>query len=697
MVGLLPILLLSQLVLLPDFSSSLPLCTDLRPPFIHKTPLAFCPYNGTVCCDSAKDLGLQKQFQAMNISSPLCASLLKSILCATCDPYSSELYKTEPGTQPIPILCNSTASSKSENSFCSTVWNECQNVSISNSPFAPSLQGRAGGPINSSSPKTLSQLWQAESDFCNAFGGTSNNKLLCFNGEPVSLKNISETLNPPKGLCLEKIADGGYINMVAHPDGSNRAFFNDQPGKIWLATVPQQGSGEPLGLNESDPFVDLSDKVHFDPSFGMLGLAFHPKFASNGRFFASYNCDKVKSPDCSGTCSCNSDVSCDPSKISSTPNAQPCQYHSVIAEFTANGTTSDPSSARSAKPSEVRRIFTMGLPATANHGGQILFGPDDGYLYFMMGDGGVRGDPYGFSQNKKSLLGKIMRLDIDNIPSKEEMSKLGLWGSYSIPKDNPYSNVKEMKPEIWALGFRNPWRCSFDAERPSYFLCGDVGENKYEEVNVVTKGGNYGWSVYEGRTLFKSQQSSTGNTSANSIVDAIFPVMGYYHSDINKKPGSAAISGGFIYRSTTDPCMYGSYLYGDLYATAIWAAVENPTNSGNYTTTKIPFSCAGDSPIQCSSIPGSTTPSLGYIYSFAQDNNKDIFILTSNGVYRAIRPSRCNYACSKENVTETAAPRPSPSPSSSYGNKLIGSDGVLLISLALFFVIALCKVETVLL
>lgn len=138
-------------------------------------------------------------------------------------------------------------------------------------------------------------------------------------------------------------------------------------------------------------------------------------------------------------------------------------------------------------------------------------------------------------------------------------------------------------------------------------------------------------------------------------------------------------------------------MYGDLYATAIWAAVENPTNSGNYTTTKIPFSCAGDSPIQCSSIPGSTTPSLGYIYSFAQDNNKDIFILTSNGVYRAIPPSRCNYACSKENVTETAAPRPSPSPSSSYGNKLIGSDGVLLISLALFFVIALCRVETVLL
>ena len=118
----------------------------------------------------------------------------------------------------------------------------------------------------------------------------------------------------------------------------------------------------------------------------------------------------------------------------------------------------------------------MGLPFTSHHAGQILFGPSDGYLYFMMGDGGGGADPYNFSQNKKSLLGKIMRLDVDNIPSASEISKRGLWGNYSIPKDNPFREDKELEPEIWAVGLRNPWRCSFDSSRPSYFMCADVGQ-----------------------------------------------------------------------------------------------------------------------------------------------------------------------------------------------------------------------------
>ncbi|KAF6137494.1 hypothetical protein GIB67_031773 [Kingdonia uniflora] len=119
-----------------------------------------------------------------------------------------------------------------------------------------------------------------------------------------------------------------------------------------------------------------------------------------------------------GRCSCNSNVNCDPSKLGPDNGGQPCQYHSVISEFTANGTTSKPSSATRANPSEVRKIFTMGLPFSGHHARQILFGPDDGYLYFMMGVGGSKGDPYNFAQNKKFLLGKIMRLDIDNIPSE---------------------------------------------------------------------------------------------------------------------------------------------------------------------------------------------------------------------------------------------------------------------------------------
>ncbi|KMT07170.1 hypothetical protein BVRB_6g154950 [Beta vulgaris subsp. vulgaris] len=671
MAGFAAILLILQWLLLSQPSYSLPLCTDFRAPTKIKTPLGFCPYDGTTCCDSTKDLQLQKQFQRMNISDTTCASLVKSILCATCDPFAAEIFKAKAGNQqqkvqPIPGLCNSTdsgashSSKQSTSSFCSTVWNTCKDISISNSPFAPSLQG--GAPI-SSNLSTLADLWQSEDTFCDVFGSPSGNDSVCFAGESIKLNNdSSETDVPAKGLCLEKIGTGSYISMAPHPDGSNRAFFSNLPGKIWLGTIPEQDSGEKLDLDESDPFVDLTDQVLFDTIFGMLGIAFHPDFARNGRFFASYNCDRIKSPECVGRCACNSDVDCDPSKFNSSGSSTPCQYQSVIAEYTANGTASDPSVMQSGQPTEVRRIFTMGLPSSNNHGGQILFGPEDGYLYVMMGDGGGRDDPYKFSQNKKSILGKILRLDVDTIPSEKEIG-LGLWGNYSVPRDNPYSEDKELAPEIWAMGFRNPWRCSFDAERPSYFVCGDVGQDQYEEIDVVTKGGNYGWNIYEG--IIPSSTGNDTNTSSLATQNLILPVAGYTHSAINKKTGSAAISGGFFYRSETDPCMSGRYLYGDLYASNIWAATENPRNSGNFSTAAMPFSCGQESPLECGSAPGTTLPALGYIYSFGQDNRKDVLILASSGVYRVVRPSRCNYTCSKEIVRPATGPSPTQSSPSS--------------------------------
>ncbi|KAK4842244.1 hypothetical protein QYF36_018325 [Acer negundo] len=479
-----------------------------------------------------------------------------------------------------------------------------------------------------------------ETNFCNTYGGSK-----CFDGEKVVL-NKCDTRFPSRGLCLEKIGNGSYLNMVAHPDGSDRAFFANQAGKIWLATIPEQGLGGTLGLDESSPFMDLTDQVHFHNSFGLMGLAFHPNFTRNGRFFASFNCDRIKTPGCSGKCSCNSDVNCDPLKLaassSSSGSVQPCRYYKLIAEFTANVTASDISMATRAKPSEVRRIFSLGLPIAFNHGGQILFGPADGYLYAMLGDGGIEEDIYNFSQNKKSLLGKILRLDIDNMPI--ESGIVDQWGSYSIPQDNPFSEDNELQPEIWARGLRNPWRCSFDSQRPLYFICADAGQDEYEEVDIITKGGNYGWNVYEGPFLFNSSHSSAIST------DLIFPVLGYKHSDVNNNV-SASICGGYFYRSMTDPCLYGSYLYGDLYGSAIWSAVENPTNSGNFTTTLLPFSCAHDSPIQCKYVPESSLPDLRYIYSFGEDNRKEIYVLANNGVYRVVRPSRCNYTCPKEIVT----------------------------------------------
>nr|GMC56309.1 HIPL1 protein-like [Ipomoea batatas] len=681
-------------LLLPVFP--LPLCTNSEAPLPHKDPLKFCPYNGTSCCNSADDLRIQKQFQVMNISNSACAALVKSVLCAECDKFSAELFRISSVPRQVPVLCNSTASSVSTqtiqdtNDFCSNVWKTCQNASITNSPFAASLKGQVPAPVKSNVTK-LMDLWQSEADFCNVFGGASGDGSVCFDGEPVAL-NSTAPPSPPGGLCLERIGNNAYLNMAAHPDGSTRAFFSNQEGKIWLATIPEVGSGGSLELDEASPFVDLSDEVHFDTQFGLMGIAFHPKFSQNGRFFASFNCDKQKWPGCAGRCACNSDVNCDPSKLPPDSGAQPCQYQTVIAEFTANGTASKPSEAKSANAHEVRRIFTMGLPFTSHHGGQILFGPD-GYLYFMMGDGGGAGssDPYNFAQNKKSLLGKIMRLDIDNIPSATEVAKLGLWGNYSIPKDNPYTDDKELQPEIWALGFQNPWRCSFDSARPSYFMCADVGQDHYEEVDLVTKGGNYGWRVYEGPFRFTPPMSPGGNTSVDSITP-ILPVMGYNHSDVNKNIGSASITGGYFYRSTTDPCMYGRYLYADLYGGAIWAGSETPEDSGVFSPTLISFACSHDSPMNCSLVPGSSVPALGYIFSFGEDNNKDIYILASSGVYRVVPPSKCNISCSKENTSAVPSTQGSSGPVSSPPSEAPLSAGlynnlvVLLLSLCLLLV-----------
>uniref|UniRef100_A0A0E0GS58 Glucose/Sorbosone dehydrogenase domain-containing protein n=1 Tax=Oryza nivara TaxID=4536 RepID=A0A0E0GS58_ORYNI len=671
---------------------ALPLCTDSRAPVpLNGTTLGFCGGGGSgssSCCGAADDAALRKRFEAMNVSDAACAGVVKSVLCAKCNPYSAELFNSSSKIRMVPVLCNGSASASSTQSkdstqdYCKLVWETCKNVTILNSPFQSPLQG--GATLPSSSSK-LTDVWQSENDFCTSFGGSSDNQSVCLNGNEVSF-STSEPSPSPKGVCIERIGNGTYLNMAPHPDGSNRVFLSSQAGKIWLATVPEQGSGGILQFDEASPFIDLTDEVHFDSEFGLMGIAFHPKFATNGRFFVSYNCDRTQSSNCAGRCSCNSDVNCDPSKLGSDNGAQPCQYQVVVAEYSAKVSSSNVSEATSANPSEVRRIFTMGLPYTAHHGGQILFGPTDGYLYLMMGDGGNKGDPFNFSQNKRSLLGKIMRLDVDGVQSQSQIINQSLWGNYSVPKDNPFSDDRDLQPEIWALGLRNPWRCSFDSERPSYFYCADVGQDLYEEVDLISKGGNYGWRAYEGPYIYHPEWTPGGNTSLNSI-NAIFPVMGYSHSAINKNTGSASITGGFVYRGSSDPCLYGRYIYADLYASAMWTGTETPESSGNYTSTLIPFSCSKNSPIPCESASGSNQPSLGYIFSFGEDNNKDVFLLTYKGVYRVVRPSLCGYTCAAEKP-ETNNNGTSPSGSSSLASgRRIGKLAVVMafVLCALFF------------
>ncbi|KAK6148490.1 hypothetical protein DH2020_019402 [Rehmannia glutinosa] len=155
--------------------------------------------------------------------------------------------------------------------------------------------------------------------------------------------------------------------------------------------------------------------------------------------------------------------------------------------------------------------------------------------------------------------------------------------------------------------------------------------------------------------------------------------MGYNHSEVNSNEGSASITGGYFYRSMTDPCMIGRYLFADLYACSIWAGTENPITSGKFTSSKISFNCADDSPINCTFTPGSSLPALSYIFSFGEDNNKDVYLLTNSGVYRIVSPSRCNYTCSKVNASTAASPGPAVSPPPSEASLLRGSFQILLV------------------
>ncbi|PNT62693.1 hypothetical protein BRADI_4g07240v3 [Brachypodium distachyon] len=641
---------------LPQPARSLPVCTDMRAPVVLNVTLKFCRDDGGAsCCDAAADAALEAQFKAIDVkpADGECARVVKSILCSKCNLFSADLFDMGSMPRTVPLLCSSFSardSSQPEHQiynnedYCGQVWKHCKNTVMSNSPFQTSAP-RKGGLSGSSS--MLTDFWQSEKDFCVSLSGIPNSQLVCFNGHGVSFNTRKNSSPAPNGICLEKIGNGTYLNMVAHPDGSSKAFFSRQDGKIWLATVPEQGRGDGLQLDETIPFLDLSTEGHLGSDLGLEAVAFHPDFINNGRFFVSYICDGTQSSNCAGRCSCDREVGCDPSKLGSDNDVVPCRYQLLISEYSAKGSSSSFSEATYADPSEVRRVFSMGLPYVPNHAGQILFGPSDGYLYILTGNGGIRGDPFNFSLNEKSLLGKILRIDIDELPEMNEVGNKSLWGNYAIPKDNPNTDNSNLRPEIWALGLENPWRCSFDSLRPFHLYCADDGQEQYKVVDLISKGGNYGWSgVYEDQHVQYPPWAVQGTKLTNGT---IFPIMGYKVPSTTK---SASIVGGYVYRGSADPCLYGRYLFADMYSSAMWTGTVNTDVSCKYTSASIPLSCSEKTPLPCE---GSTNSPLGRIFSFGEDNKQDGFILASQGVYRIVQPSLCGYACLTDATSKQAA------------------------------------------
>lgn len=331
----------------------------------------------------------------------------------------------------------------------------------------------------------------------------------------------------PNLLLVEPIA-------ITHPgDSSNLLFVAEQPGVIKVFENDPE-------VNRYGIFLDLRSKLISGGELGLLGLVFDPDYENNGYFYVNYTA--------------------------------PNPLRTVISRFRVQA-----DNPRVADTASEMIILTFPQPGDVHKGGQLLFGPD-GYLYISSGDGKGAGDPLGNGQNLGNLLGKILRIDVANATIDQP---------YTIPVGNPYYGSRDRREEIYAHGLRNPWRFSIDPVT-SRLWCGDVGQDAWEEVNIIEPGGNYGWSIMEGFHCFgiTAQCDSTGLT---------LPLWEYEHGPT----GGYAVTGGYVYRGPTLTSLEGKYIYGDFASGRIWAIEydgASPPINTLIASTEIPISSFGLGP-----------------------------------------------------------------------------------------------------
>jgi len=335
---------------------------------------------------------------------------------------------------------------------------------------------------------------------------------------PLACGGLMSVLFALLPLCATALQLNTVVSGLSSPlfvghagDGSNRLFIVEQAGTI---RVLQPGSSTPT------LFLDIHTKVVAGGEQGLLGLAFHPQYSSNGRFFVNYT--------------------------------QAGDGATVIAEYSVSA---DPNVA---DPASEKSLLVIAQPYPNHNGGMLAFGTD-GYLYIGMGDGGNANDPGDRAQDTNVLLGKILRLDVDH-PNPVGSAL------YSSPPTNPYYGSTAGRDEIYAIGLRNPWRFSFDRLTAQLYV-GDVGQNAREEVDIVTPGRNYGWRVYEGFLCTNNDPllCTPGNYD--------FPIFDYAHSG-----GRCSITGGYVYRGQQGALPNGTYIYGD-YCTGEILAWNGTTQS----------------------------------------------------------------------------------------------------------------------
>ena len=336
--------------------------------------------------------------------------------------------------------------------------------------------------------------------------------------------------------------------LLTYPeDGSGRLFVVLQPGRIVVF------ENDP-GVESARTFLDIRERVNdAGNEEGLLGLAFDPAFAENGYFYVNYTASGPR--------------------------------RTVVSRFSVDA--GDPNRA---DPGSELVFLEVAQPYRNHNGGHVAFGPD-GMLYVGLGDGGSSGDPRGNGQDTSTLLGSILRIDV---------SALDETGGYTVPPDNPFAGGEgAARPEIWAYGLRNPWRFSFDRETGDLWAA-DVGQNRYEEIDLVGPGRNYGWNVMEGSKCFRPTNCDTRGLE--------MPVAEY------GREGGCSVTGGYVYRGRRLPTLHGAYLYADFCSGKIWAL----RHDGAAVTEQMLVADTGLS-----------------ISSFGEDASGEVYVLTFEGaVYR---------------------------------------------------------------
>lgn len=347
------------------------------------------------------------------------------------------------------------------------------------------------------------------------------------------------------------------VDLQHAPDGSNRLFVVEQEGVIRVFDNHPGAESAPV-------FLDIRDRVNSQGNEqGLLGLAFHPDFQQNGYFYVDY-------------------TAADPNRT-------------VIARYHV-----DPADSGRADPASETVLLEVPQPFSNHNGGQVAFGPD-GMLYVAFGDGGSGGDPHENGQNPGTLLGSIIRIDVDQ-PSGGR--------PYGIPSDNPFAGGENgARPEIYAYGLRNPWRFSFDP-KTGRMWAGDVGQNTLEEIDVIEKGKNYGWNIMEAGSCYEPSEGC----DRSGLTLPVFQ----YGRDLG-----ACVTGGYVYRGKRAPALAGKYIFADYTSGRIWALDD----SGQ---------------------PNPSTPVLLdtdlHVPSFGVDQNGELYVLAFDGKIYHFTPTTSDNA-----------------------------------------------------